>query len=235
MFRRSSIAVALPTTKTSSTPPRSLTTRWQVLLKTDANIGVLQSKQWFEWENESSSLLPGALLIFHIQSQISFKEKSAYRNVSVSGDIFVRNQLNPGDQFEVKIRHVGVRDGNIVVSIKTTNDRGEKVLSGSAEVSQPTTVYVFTGQGSQEPKMGMDLYNSSPAARAVWDGTHLLAIYGFSIIEIAKDNPKEKTIHFGVRWYYRGTGHPPALYGHVIRHHGQGWLRQDSFSLYRHR
>ena len=46
--------------------------------------------------------------------------------------------------------------------------------------------------------MGMDLYNSSPAARAVWEGvdTHLLAVYGFSIVEMVKDNPKEKTIHF---------------------------------------
>jgi fatty acid synthase subunit beta len=47
--------------------------------------------------------------------------------------------------------------------------------------------------------MGMDLYNSSSAARAVWEGAdaHLLAVYGFSIVEIVKDNPKEKTIHFG--------------------------------------
>ena len=50
--------------------------------------------------------------------------------------------------------------------------------------------------------MGMDLYNSSPAARAVWEGgegadAHLLAVYGLSIVEIVKDNPKEKTIHFG--------------------------------------
>ena len=47
--------------------------------------------------------------------------------------------------------------------------------------------------------MGMDLYNSSPAAHAVWEGSdaHLLAVYGFSIIEIVKDNPKEKMIHFG--------------------------------------
>ena len=46
--------------------------------------------------------------------------------------------------------------------------------------------------------MGMDLYNSSPAARAVWDSAdaHLLVVYGFSIVEIVKDNPKEKTIHF---------------------------------------
>lgn len=47
--------------------------------------------------------------------------------------------------------------------------------------------------------MGMDLYNSSSAARAVWDGAdeHLLAVYGFSIVDIVKNNPKEKTIHFG--------------------------------------
>jgi fatty acid synthase subunit alpha, fungi type len=45
--------------------------------------------------------------------------------------------------------------------------------------------------------MGMGLYNTSPAARAVWDGAdeHLLAVYGF--IGLVKQNPKEKTIHFG--------------------------------------
>ena len=32
-------------------------------------------------------------LIFHIQSQVSFKDKTAYHNVSVSSDIFIRNQL----------------------------------------------------------------------------------------------------------------------------------------------
>jgi fatty acid synthase subunit alpha, fungi type len=105
----------------------------------------------------------------------------------------------PNDELSVKLRHTGMKQGNLVVKVETFNSRGEKVLDGSAEVSQSPTVYVFTGQGSQEPGMGMDLYNSSPAARAVWDGadTHLRAVYGFSIIEIVKDNPKSKTIHFG--------------------------------------
>ncbi|TFK27788.1 fatty acid synthetase alpha subunit [Coprinopsis marcescibilis] len=296
-----------------------------VSLETDAAVGVLQSKEWFEWENETSPLTASASLIFRIQSHVTFKDKATYRNVAVTGDVYIRNQLKvlvkvgsidfhqddclgnpvlaylqrhgtpqglatplsnegyslntadvtttftapltnepyskvsgdfnpihinpyfsdfaslpatithgmwssaatrrfvetvvaqgkperviaydvnfvgmviPGDELTVKLRHVGMRDGNISVKIETVNSQGDKVLLGSAEVAQPSTVYVFTGQGSQEPGMGMDLYNSSPAARAVWEGAdaHLLAVYGFSIVEIVKDNPKEKTIHFG--------------------------------------
>ena len=102
----------------------------------------------------------------------------------------------PGEELHVKIKHIGMRRGNMVVKVETYNNRDAKVLEGTAEVAQPPTAYVFTGQGSQEPGMGIELYNSSPAARAVWDAadTHLLAVYGFSIIEIVKDNPKEKTI-----------------------------------------
>ncbi|EAU85370.1 fatty acid synthetase alpha subunit [Coprinopsis cinerea okayama7 len=296
-----------------------------VPLESDAAVGVLQSKEWFEWDNEHSPLTAGTSLVFRVQSHVTFKDKATYRNIAVTGNVYVRNQLkvlvkvgsvdfhqddclgnpvtaylqrhgtpqgltaplpndgytlntpdvstvftapltnepyskvsgdfnpihinpyfsdfaslpatithgmwssaatrrfvetvvaqghperviaydvsfvgmvNPGDELSVKLRHVGMRDGNIVVNIETVNSQGEKVLLGSAEVAQPTTVYVFTGQGSQEPGMGMDLYNSSPAARAVWEGAdaHLRAVYGFSIVEIVKDNPKEKTIHFG--------------------------------------
>jgi fatty acid synthase subunit alpha len=86
----------------------------------------------------------------------------------------------------------------MVVKIETTNERPAKVLEGSAEVAQATTVYVFTSQGSQEASIGIDLYNLSPAARAVWDGADaLLSVCDFSIVEIVKDNPKEKTIRFG--------------------------------------
>ncbi|KNZ81816.1 Fatty acid synthase subunit alpha [Termitomyces sp. J132] len=298
---------------------------YTVPLETDAAVGVLQSKEWFEWDDESTPLVAGTSLIFRIRSQMSFKDKNSFQNVAVSGDIFIRNQLKvlvkvgsvdyqqddshgnpvlaylqrhgsatglvtplpnegyalthmdgstvfnapltnepyskisgdfnpihinpyfadyaslpatithglwssaatrryvenvvaqghpdrvlaynvsfvgmviPNDELTVKVRHTGMRDGNIVVKVETFNGRGEKVLDGSAEVKQPNTVYVFTGQGSQEPGMGMDLYSSSSAARAVWEGAdaHLLAVYGFSIVEIVKDNPKTKTVHFG--------------------------------------
>jgi fatty acid synthase subunit beta len=79
------------------------------------------------------------------------------------------------------------------------NQNNEKVVEGTAEVEQPITAYVFTGQGSQEKGMGMDLYDSSPVAKSIWDQAdkHFVENYGFSIIDIVRNNPKEKVIHFG--------------------------------------
>lgn len=47
--------------------------------------------------------------------------------------------------------------------------------------------------------MGMDLYNSSEVAREVWDRAdrHFVDNYGFSILDIVKNNPNELTVHFG--------------------------------------
>ncbi|KAJ7082264.1 hypothetical protein B0H15DRAFT_737284, partial [Mycena belliarum] len=64
-----------------------------VALESDAAVGVLQSKEWFEWIDESKLLLAGTRLIFRVKSQVSFKDKTSYRDVSVTGEIFVRNQL----------------------------------------------------------------------------------------------------------------------------------------------
>ncbi|KAH7138995.1 acyl transferase domain-containing protein [Dendryphion nanum] len=106
----------------------------------------------------------------------------------------------PDDIIDVKLQHVGMVSGRKIIKIEASNKETEdKVLLGEAEVEQPTTSYVFTGQGSQEQGMGMDLYNSSPVAKEVWDRAdkHFMDNYGFAITNIVKNNPKELTIHFG--------------------------------------
>ncbi|KAL8729147.1 MAG: hypothetical protein Q9181_005099 [Wetmoreana brouardii] len=106
----------------------------------------------------------------------------------------------PNDDIEVKLQHVGMVAGRKIIKVEASNkDTEDKVLLGEAEVEQPVSSYVFTGQGSQEQGMGMELYNSSAVAKEVWDraDAHFMENYGFSITDIVKNNPKELTIHFG--------------------------------------
>jgi fatty acid synthase subunit alpha len=55
-----------------------------VNLLNDASVGVLQSKEWFEWDDQSVPLQAGTALFFRVQPQVTYKDKTS--NVSVSGD-----------------------------------------------------------------------------------------------------------------------------------------------------
>ncbi|KAI8319305.1 hypothetical protein GQ54DRAFT_320354 [Martensiomyces pterosporus] len=113
--------------------------------------------------------------------------------VSFQGMVF------PKDRLEAKVFHVGMKDGRMLVKGQTFQAGGELVLDSIAEIEQETTAYVFTGQGSQEVGMGMDLYESSPAARAVWDRAeqHMLKVYGVSLLKVVRTNPTQLTVFFG--------------------------------------
>lgn len=151
--------------------------------------------------------LPGSHGITHgmysSASTRKFVEIFAAENVPArikSYEVTFLSMVLPNTNMETKLSHVGMVNGKKIIKVETFNqDTGDKVLEGTAEVEQPISAYMFTGQGSQEQGMGMDLYQSSPIAKEVWDRAdkHFLENYGFSIIDIVKNNPKELTIHFG--------------------------------------
>lgn len=94
----------------------------------------------------------------------------------------------PNDDIEVKLQHVGMVAGRKIIKVEAINkDTEDKVLLGEAEVEQPVSSYVFTGQGSQEQGMGMELYASSPVAKEVWDRAdkHFLDNYGMHQIQFS--------------------------------------------------
>ncbi len=129
----------------------------------------------------------------------------SYGRLSYSDGRFLA-PVRPGEELTWELARLGAaRGGRWFLCTVRAEDR--VALEARIFVRPRRTAYLFTGQGSQFPGMGMDLYARSPAARAVWDQAekHLKSRFGFSILEVVRNNPTF------VRFSGRRLTHPEGV------------------------
>ncbi|ANI41027.1 type I polyketide synthase [Mycolicibacterium vaccae] len=108
----------------------------------------------------------------------------------------------PGDEIEFRVDRVGIDRGAEIVEV-AAKVGGELVMSATAQLAAPKTVYAFPGQGIQSKGMGMDVRARSKAARAVWDTADKFTreTLGFSVLHVVRDNPTS-LIASGVHYHH---------------------------------
>ena len=99
--------------------------------------------------------------------------------------------VDPGAELVFTAEAVGRRNGDEIIEV-VVRDGQRTVLRLTAQVVCPVTAVIFPGQGCQRRGMGMEDYQRSPAARAVWDraDAHTRTKHGFSLLAVVRENPK---------------------------------------------
>jgi enoyl reductase-like protein/3-oxoacyl-ACP reductase-like protein/3-oxoacyl-(acyl-carrier-protein) synthase/acyl dehydratase len=97
-----------------------------------------------------------------------------------------------GASLEAAIERVGQARGGQSLSLEVAAD-GAPVLALDVDIAPTRTAYVYPGQGTHAPGMGMEGYARSTAARDVWDAAdaHTRRALGFSLLDVVRDNPRE--------------------------------------------
>ncbi|MEZ0364275.1 fatty acid synthase subunit beta domain-containing protein [Mycobacterium sp. pUA109] len=98
--------------------------------------------------------------------------------------------VRPGDDVDFRVDRVGIDLGAEVLEI-AARVGSDLVMSATARLAAPKTVYAFPGQGIQHKGMGMDVRARSKAARKVWDSADKFTrdTLGFSVLHVVRDNP----------------------------------------------
>jgi fatty acid synthase len=96
----------------------------------------------------------------------------------------------PGDDIEFRVDRVGIDRGAEIIEV-TAKVGADLVMSATAQLAAPKTVYAFPGQGIQYKGMGMEVRGRSKAARKVWDVADKFTreTLGFSVLHVVRDNP----------------------------------------------
>ncbi len=98
--------------------------------------------------------------------------------------------VRPGDEVDFRVDRVGIDQGAEVLEVAARVGT-DLVMSATARLSAPKTVYAFPGQGIQHKGMGMEVRARSKAARKVWDKADKFTrdTLGFSVLHVVRDNP----------------------------------------------
>ncbi len=98
--------------------------------------------------------------------------------------------VRPGDEVDFRVDRVGIDQGAEVLEV-AARIGSDLVMSATARLASPKTVYAFPGQGIQHKGMGMEVRARSKAARKVWDSADRFTrdTLGFSILHVVRDNP----------------------------------------------
>uniref|UniRef100_UPI003CC7FD90 fatty acid synthase subunit beta domain-containing protein n=1 Tax=Nocardia wallacei TaxID=480035 RepID=UPI003CC7FD90 len=98
--------------------------------------------------------------------------------------------VRPGAEIDVRVERIAVDQGSEIVEVSCRTG-GDLVMTATARLAAPKTVYAFPGQGIQSKGMGLDARSRSKAAKEVWDRAdkHTREALGFSILAVVRDNP----------------------------------------------
>ncbi|KAJ7204400.1 hypothetical protein GGX14DRAFT_646942 [Mycena pura] len=89
------------------------------------------------WQALIKSIFPVSIdsdLLKLVYLSDGFRMVEGAKSLLVYPSLWSTRMVLPGDELHMKILHVGIRDGNVA----TSNSHREKILEGSAEVSQTT-------------------------------------------------------------------------------------------------
>jgi fatty acid synthase, bacteria type len=110
--------------------------------------------------------------------------------------------VRPGDEVDFRVDRVGIDQGAEIVEV-AARVGSDLVMSATARLAAPKTVYAFPGQGIQHKGMGMEVRARSKAARKVWDSADKFTrdTLGFSVLHVVRENPTS-IIASGVHYYH---------------------------------
>ena len=135
----------------------------------------------------------------------------------------------PGDEVDFRVDRVGIDRGAEILEV-AARVGSDLVMSATAQLAAPKTVYAFPGQGIQHKGMGMEVRARSKAARKVWDTADKFTrdTLGFSVLHVVRDNPTSLIASGCALPPSRGRAVPDAVHPGRDGDRGGGPGRRDA-------